>query len=256
MARRQGRKPHRVETFGQFVLATGGAPLLRVGEPRLLRGPFLVDASYADNAAVDVDLTLCSAWNRRIQGFYGGSGVPLKASLRIAGFFVYVNDADFRGEAQALKEALDNGAYLHLDRSGAVIDFPITGTLVEPYSAIQFHETTNSDVERTIMAGKPWIFERPYQLDLETDGLSLVGPAINWASGAIALKVGILGHIGPKGFPGTDATDINVCGIDSGPNAAVNVYESTGPAQFAELGLTGVGKATALGAGQFASFAI
>lgn len=229
--------PREVEDFNQFVVATGGRPLLRVGDSRLLAGPFDLAVTITDNAAVAADLTLQSVWDKRVQTQYGSStSNDVDAILRLAGAQLYINDADFRAEATALKEALDNQAYIHTVRAGKTHDFPLRGHITEPWATFEFHEAANTAVERVMMHGPPVMFDRPFNVDLRTDQLTLQSDtAINWSSGNIVGYVRLWGHLAPREYPGAMVADTDTC-------SASGASESVGPVGFGNLTQSGFGR--------------
>lgn len=202
------RTPKVITTFGQWIASQRIPPLLPTDERRLCIGPFDVIASYSDNAAVAEDLTPQSKWPVDVQNLFGtSSSIPVKAELHLTAVQLYINDADFRGETQALREALDNNAYLYIVRGGASEKVPLRSHITESQREFEFHEATNTSVERGLFLGPPRRLARARRIDLETDTLQLVGAAINWGSGAIAVYVRLFGALAPKGYPGTGVQD-------------------------------------------------
>jgi hypothetical protein len=234
-----------VWNFSQFVAATGGKPLLRVNEQKLLRGPFFLTATLTDNAALDIDLTLASVFDKRVQSHYGTSASRIKAALRVSGIGLYVNSGTFNAETLALKESLDNGAYLRLNRGNNTVDLPLRGHIFEAISQFQFAQAAAAAETRGILSGRIWELERSYHLDLETDSMSLrCDTAINWAGGNQGAFAVILGHIGPRDFPGANIRDYDTCG--SSPDFEM---ASVGPKLFGQLSGLGIGGGGTLGGG-------
>jgi len=242
----QGQAPDVVQTFPDFIQATGGRPLLRVGEQKLLQGgPFWIDVTITDNAAVAADLTLGSVWDKYVQGHYSSAASRLKAVLRLAGIGLYINDDLFRAETQALKESLDNEAYIRISRGPNTVDLPLRARMWEPWSAFEFKQAAAADAERALLGGRPWIFGKEYQFDLEVDTFQFrVDNAINWAGGNISAKVAAFGWLAPRDYPGTGIKDTDVCSMGS------DAYQiaSVGPRTHAALVAAGVGGPQTIGA--------
>jgi hypothetical protein len=234
-----------VWNFSQFVAATGGKPLLRVSEQKLLRGPFLLSVTLPDNTTADLDLTLASVFDKRVQSHYGTSASRIKAALRISGVALCVNNGVFNAETMALKADLDDGAYLRLNRGNNTVDLPLRGRIYEPWSQFQFAQGAAAAEARAIMAGRAWELERSYHMDLESDSLSLrIDSAINWAGGAQTAYVVILGHMGPRDYPGAQIRDYDSC--NGNPDFQM---ASVGPKLFGQLTGLGIGSGSTLGGG-------
>lgn len=223
--------PRAVTTFPEFILATGGQPLLRIGDQRLLRGPFYVSATITDNAVVAQSLTTQSLWDKRVTTLYGASAsTTVKGILHLAGVRLYIPDANYRGETEILKASLDNLAYIHTVRAGKTMDFPLRFHVAEPWGQFDFKQTAAATEERVIQSNPPWFFERPYRIDLETDQFTLqVDTAINWATTNIAAFIEVWGHMAPKEFPNAQMVD-STCEASSVP------FETASPLAFADLG--------------------
>jgi hypothetical protein len=239
-----------VKTFADFIVATRGRPLLKVPDQRLIRGPFWVAVTLTDNAVVAASLTAQSSWDKRVQTLYGSAATAIKANLHLEGFGgLYINDSDYRGETLALKESLDNLAYVHAVRGGKTMDWPLRSRIFEPWNQFQFAQASAAADERALHRPNPWVLERPYRLDLETDQFTVqVDTAINWGTGNILGYLQILGFLAPKDFMGTTGVDDTSCsdqnyGIDEG-----GLPTAVGPMKFAELGGIGLGTPASLGA--------
>lgn len=243
-------RPQRVENFNQFVLATGGSPLLRLGNPQLLAGHFDLSVSITDNVAVAADLTLQSVWDKRVQTLYGSSAsADVEGVFRLAAIQLYINDADFRGEAIALKESLDNLAYIHLVRTANTMDIPLRGHITEPWTTPAGLTTAMLALaeERSVLKGPPRILERPLNIDIRTDQMTLqVDTAINWASGNIAAFVRLFGHLAPRDYPGALVADTDTCSDNIKSQSA-----SADPWTFMNLKQAGFGAGILVNPGGF-----
>lgn len=232
-------QPDVVQNFPQFVEATGGRPLLRAEEQKLLHGgPFWLDVTITDNAAVAADLTLGSVWDRYVQGNYSSSASRLKAVIRVAGLGLYVNDSDFRGETQALKESLENQAYVRISRGPNTLDIPLIGRIWEPWAAFDFKQAAAANEERALFGGRPLLLAKELQFDLEVDTFSFrLDTGVNWASGNILAKLAVFGWLAPRDYPGTGTKDTAVCS----QNSEGYLIASAGPRAHGALLAAGVG---------------
>jgi hypothetical protein len=239
MVQQQVRKPGPVNTFAQFVVATGGRPLLRLDDDRLLRGPFDLAVTITDNAAVNADLTLQSVWDKRVQTLYGSStSADIEGVIRIAGMELYANDAGFHVETPTLKASLDNLAYVRMISQGVTRDWPLRGHVREPWTAMEFHEAANSALTRLVLGGHPHFFERPIPVDLRTDQLEFhVDTAINWAGSAPVMYLRLFGHLAPRDYPGA----MIGLGLASCGTGAPGANEALDPQQYAEITARGFG---------------
>lgn len=240
MVMQRSASREQVTRFGQFCLATGGLPLLRVGDARLLRGPFDVAITITDNAVVAASTLLTpSLWDKRVQAAYtASSSAQLEAILRYQGFGVYINDGDFRTETPSLKESLDNLLYIRVARSTKAMDYPMRGHIWEAWRSQDFKQAVAADSDRVVLDGRPWLLERPFTLDCRSDTFVYnVDTAINWASGNIVGFLRIYGHIGPKDFPGANVQDSS-CELTEDTEA---------PEEFGALQVSGLGSPGALG---------
>lgn len=242
---RQG-PPATVENFQDFITATGGRKLLRVGEQKCLKGgPFWVSTTLTDNAAIAADLTTGDKWDKRVQGHYSSSSNRLKAVLRLTGIGLYINDDLYHAETLALKQALDDEAYIRISRGPHTMDLPLRGRIMQPYSQFQYTQTAAADAERALAGGRAWMLERDYQIDLETDSMSLrVDNAINWAGGNIAAHTMLFGWIAPRDFAGTGVKDTDVCA----QGTEGFILSSVGPVEHGQLTAIGVGGPQTMGA--------
>ena len=240
------RAPGAVRRWSHFIIATGGRPMLRRTERKLLRGPFHVALTVTDNAVVDQSLMTASLHDFRVQNFYGSAAVALKAVINVEGFEVLINDADFRGETEALRESFSNLGYIFAQRAARSYKWPIRDHIREGISQFEFHEAANTAVERSILAGFPWMFEEPVRLDMEVDTLSYKqDTAVNFASGNIVGYVVLHGHMAPKNYPGTGVLEVD---CNPNPNDMEAQFDSLDPVAYGGLLSTPAGKPFALGA--------
>lgn len=231
--------PQRVSTFNEFVVGTGGRPLLRLGDARLVAGRFDIAVTLTDNAVVAADLGLASVWDKRVQTLYGSAAVKLEAVFRIGAAQLYINDADFRGETEAKKESLDNLLYIHMVRASNTMDIPLRGHICEPWATPAGLTTAMLALteERAVLKGPPRKFERPFQLDLKTDQFTLQqDTAIDWASGNIVGYLRVWGHLCPRDYAGAMVSDSDVCA-----NTPAAAESSVGPVEFFQYTQQGFG---------------
>lgn len=240
------QRPRSVQRWAHFIIATGGRPMLKRTERKLLRGPFHIGLTVTDNATVDQSLMTASLHDYRVQNFYGSAAVALKAVVNVEGFELLINDADFRGETIALRESFSNLGYIFANRAGRSWKWPIRDHIREGIGQFEFHEVTNTAVERNILTGTPWMFEDPVRLDCEVDTLSYKqDTAVNFASGNIVGYVVVYGHLAPKNYPGTGILEVD-CNV---AEDAESRFDALDPVSYAGILSTPAGKPFALGAG-------
>lgn len=213
-SRRQGgqRRPS-VVTFGDAIVAHGGMPLLRQADQRVIRcNPAYIAVTITDNAAVNASLKQGASWDLRTGGLYTTAAADLEAVLHLEALGLYINDSDYRGETQALKEQLDNLAYIRTTRDGMTQDFPLRGAINEPWGSFDFKQTTAANEERALHKGGLFTLERPIRLDLKVDTFSFrVDTAINFASGNILAYVIAIGSLAPREMPGAGGIKDTQC---------------------------------------------
>lgn len=196
-----GMRTH-VETFADAIVAGGGVPLLNQDDQRILRygwgNPAMIAVTLTDNAAVAETLKDGASWDVTAQGLFSSTSSDLEACFHLEGYFLYINDSDYRGETQALKESLDNNAYINTVRDGKTLNLPLRGAINEPWKALDFKQATAANEERALHAGGAIVLPRPLRLDLKVDTMQLVCSAINWASGNILAYVGLVGSLAPR----------------------------------------------------------
>lgn len=234
----QHRTPRAVSTFTQFVLATGGRRLLRVGDPRLLAGYFDISATIPDNTTLSADLRLGSVHDLRVQGFYSNADAPIEAVLRIEAVQLYVNDPNYRDALPAVKESIDNLAYIKMVRNGNTMNLPLRGAICDAWSQPAGLTTAQLAIasDRASAHGRVRKLERPLQVDLKTDQFLLnIDTAIDLAA-AIDCYVRVWGHMAPRDFDGAMVSDTNACAASAEVEDA-----SSGPVEFVQSSLAGFG---------------
>lgn len=223
-------------TLADYVYAYGGRPILRSGDARVIGGPFHLQVSVLDNAAVNQDLRGGNVWDKRTQRLYSNASTPLKAVLHLEGISLYMNDGNFGAESAALKAQLDNEAYITIGRAGNTQDLPLRTRVWEAATHFQFAQAAAAAETRVAWGRRPdsvYLLEKPLRVDLEVDTFSFrVDNPINWVSAAQAGYIILQGVLAPKDLLGAGGVSDVSCSAAAYAEDVGGAPTAVGPVEF------------------------
>jgi hypothetical protein len=227
-------------TFADHLAAFGFRPKLRTDQHKIIGGPgapLAVLATVTDNAVVNTDLRAASLWDLRVQQCYGSAATPIRGMLHLEGIALYVNDADYLTETAALKESLDNRAYVTITSNNSTQKIPLRSHIIEPFGYVDYKQATAANETRVVgvQSNGPLWLEKPFAIDLEADTFTFnVDTAIDFVSGNLSAYLLCYGAMCPKGTPGSDVTHTSATSYDPADDVG-GAFTVASPLQLAQI---------------------